>query len=179
MQPPPLRSSGKGLGDLVPAYVRHARQELHNLRAGQGEGGSLWRLGPSPNAVNDYRRCGRVRVARRAPASSSRLSEHPANLCAPPAASGGPLWQVNETPCREKDNGIFSRYRWQETLNSVAPHPARSPEHRGEWTSLSSDELKAGRSPWIAGDGCKRLCSPMNNGHTAKTRKAKFNDCTP
>ena len=42
---------------------------------------------PSPNAVNDYRRRGRVRVARRAPASSSRLSEHPAYVCSPPAGA--------------------------------------------------------------------------------------------
>ena len=59
------------------------------------------------NAVNDYRRCGRVRVAHRAPASSSRLSEHPANVCAPPAGARRATLASQPDSLSREDNGIF------------------------------------------------------------------------
>ena len=63
--------------------------------------------GRGATAVNDYRRHGRVRVARRAPASSSRLSEHTANVCAPPAGARRATLASQPDSLSREDNGIF------------------------------------------------------------------------
>ena len=43
-----------------------------------------------------------------------------------PPGPGGPLWQVDQLVVERRQRG-FSRYRWQEYLNGVAPHPVLTP----------------------------------------------------
>ena len=48
-----------------------------------------------------------VRVARRVPASSSRRSEHPAHVRAPPAGARRATLASQMDPCREKTTRLF------------------------------------------------------------------------
>ena len=81
---------------------------------------------PYPNAVNDYRRCGRVRVARRAPASSSRLFEHPANVCAPPAGVRRATLASQPDSLSREDNGISPGTTGKKRLTALPLTPALS-----------------------------------------------------
>ena len=89
-----------------------------------------WRdlYAPSSNAVNDYRRRGPARVARRAPAGGARtvsgmLGKTRRTRQGPAGHSGRAINFLSR-----RDNGIFPGTAGKKRLTALPPHPALSPE---------------------------------------------------